>query len=578
MGFRSRTASVGASACTFASALTLALGALATPALADTLTVPGDHASIQAAIDAAVDLDEVLVSPGTYVEAIDFLGKDIAVRSTDGALHTTIDGNGAGSTVSFLDNEGVNAVLEGFTITGGVGDLNPAGFPFVVVGGGVVVAGASPVIRCCTVRGNTADWGGGIFVVGDSAPYGQAKPLIENCVIEGNDALSGGGLQVQRGSPTVDGCLIRNNSATSGGGFLAVPGTSGDVNLVDTVIEGNTATSGAGGWTSTTSNVADIIMTRCRFLGNVASGPGGGLFMFGNEDGLFVGDSSQQVLACDFIGNQAARGGGLVFDADGFGSRPELDVHDCLLADNVANSVGFGGAIWANLDDAQINVHDSTLADNTASVSGGAMQLQGSSTAGSGLLRCIVWGNSSPHITGNLVQDTAIINNVLEGGVPIGGNTVVADPLFWDPVVDDYDLMPGSPGAGWGARPEEDEPWSDLGRALPGVSGFPQLVGFGPLTGGSVATIALTDAAPSAGAIFFMGFSDADLPLEGGTLVPDPTFILVFVTDPAGEVNAAGSLSVSTLVGLELHMQFWMLDDCATRGFSASNGLRGITQ
>ena len=41
------------------------------------------YCSIQTAIDNAVDTDEVVVAEGTYVEAIDFLGKAITVRNTD---------------------------------------------------------------------------------------------------------------------------------------------------------------------------------------------------------------------------------------------------------------------------------------------------------------------------------------------------------------------------------------------------------------------------------------------------------------------------------------------------------------
>ena len=51
---------------------------------ADTILVPGDHSTIQAAIDAALDGDLVEVAPGTYLETIDFLGKPITVRSAAG--------------------------------------------------------------------------------------------------------------------------------------------------------------------------------------------------------------------------------------------------------------------------------------------------------------------------------------------------------------------------------------------------------------------------------------------------------------------------------------------------------------
>ena len=44
--------------------------------------------SIQAAIDVAGAGDEIIVAAGTYFETIDFLGKAIALRSSDGPLAT----------------------------------------------------------------------------------------------------------------------------------------------------------------------------------------------------------------------------------------------------------------------------------------------------------------------------------------------------------------------------------------------------------------------------------------------------------------------------------------------------------
>ncbi len=58
-----------------------------------TISVPGDFGTIQEAINAAQGVDCILVSPGTYVENIDFLGKAITLKSTDGSEVTTIDGS-----------------------------------------------------------------------------------------------------------------------------------------------------------------------------------------------------------------------------------------------------------------------------------------------------------------------------------------------------------------------------------------------------------------------------------------------------------------------------------------------------
>ena len=48
---------------------------------AATIHVPGDSTTIQAGINGAADGDTVLVQPGTYVENINFNGKNIVVGS-----------------------------------------------------------------------------------------------------------------------------------------------------------------------------------------------------------------------------------------------------------------------------------------------------------------------------------------------------------------------------------------------------------------------------------------------------------------------------------------------------------------
>src|SRR5690606_34569954 len=64
--------------------LAAASAALASPALAETLRVPDDHSTIQAAIDAAEESDLVLVEPGRYTEnlvlrsGVDVVGRETA--------------------------------------------------------------------------------------------------------------------------------------------------------------------------------------------------------------------------------------------------------------------------------------------------------------------------------------------------------------------------------------------------------------------------------------------------------------------------------------------------------------------
>lgn len=89
-----------------------------------TILVPGDYSTIQGAINAAGNGDTVIVSPGTYTENINMLGKAITLRSTDPldgnvVLSTIIDGGAAGSVIICNSGESVSTVIDGFLMTNG---------------------------------------------------------------------------------------------------------------------------------------------------------------------------------------------------------------------------------------------------------------------------------------------------------------------------------------------------------------------------------------------------------------------------------------------------------------------------
>jgi hypothetical protein len=149
----------------FLASAMLLLGCVTT-LVATTTHVPGDYPQIQAAITVANVGDVVLIDPGTYQEKLDFLGKPILVTGTDPSdpavvSATVVDASlDDGSVVSFVSGEDAGAVLRGLTLTGGVGTWLM--WPGSGAGGGIYCeSDAAPVIANCTLRGNTAEEGGG---------------------------------------------------------------------------------------------------------------------------------------------------------------------------------------------------------------------------------------------------------------------------------------------------------------------------------------------------------------------------------------------------------------------------------
>lgn len=188
--------------------LVVMLGLSAPVYAASVLRVPQDFPTIQAAIDAALDGDMVRVSPGTYVERINFKGKNITVESSDGHSGTVIDGNRGGTVVTLIADPGETPVLRGFTITRGGG--------IFFDGGGIRTSGGSPVIEQNIITDNEYCGGGG----GIEAAFSSA--VIRENVISSNrqrgcsGGIGGGGIAV-RGAGSVQ--ILANEVTGNSHGF-----------------------------------------------------------------------------------------------------------------------------------------------------------------------------------------------------------------------------------------------------------------------------------------------------------------------------------------------------------------------
>jgi len=250
-----------------------------------TYNVPGHFSTIQAAIDAAVDNDIILVGLGTYVENIDYSGKNLTIRSVGGPELTIIDGNESGSTVLFTNSESAEAVLDGFTITNGSGfysegsreyigggiciryDSSPTLKNLIVTdnytalgdsagpaGGGIAIAvNSHPTLENITVSHNESEWGGGISIAWDS------NPIIRNVNIHNNSVTQGGGgVYIGDGSaPYFEKVYIHDNTSIAGGGFFLHAQAKPIIN--QTTVFRNTGTNGAGGMLTNDGSYATIV-------------------------------------------------------------------------------------------------------------------------------------------------------------------------------------------------------------------------------------------------------------------------------------------------------------------------------
>ena len=250
------------------SAITASLTGLTSPA--DTLTaIPGSVVNTTADefgfSDGTISLREAIaganaVSGQTFTfdptvfasaQTITLSLGQLELSNTTGT--ETITGPAAGVTVSaggksrvFQVDKGVTASISGLTITGGKAGSGD--------GGGVLDYGTITLTNC-TISGNSANEGGGVYNKGGTAN-------LMACTLSGNSAKLGGGVStagVKGGTTTLTNCTVSGNSAGSRGGGL-YNRYYDSTTLGNTIVAGNTSRTGpdvsdSGGMTSQGNNL-----------------------------------------------------------------------------------------------------------------------------------------------------------------------------------------------------------------------------------------------------------------------------------------------------------------------------------
>jgi predicted outer membrane repeat protein len=214
----------------------------------------GDYPTIQAAINAAVNGDEIVLGDGTYRGTgnrdMDFKGKAVTVQSEKGAEGCVIDCQNAGRGFVFHSGESSGSILEGVTITRGSAES----------GAGVHCSASSPLIRRCTLAENKATRkGGGIYIQSGGAPQ-----LVE-CVFYGNRAEgeTGGAVNSLQSSPTFHRCSFDHNYSKGRGGAIS---SSWGTQIVSNCLFTSNNGVGGGGAMENSSNAVTI--DNCVFYGN----------------------------------------------------------------------------------------------------------------------------------------------------------------------------------------------------------------------------------------------------------------------------------------------------------------------
>jgi hypothetical protein len=315
------------------------------PSITSDITIIGNGATITRDLEApafrilhvtargSLTLEDVTLSNG-YADGTIDSGDGGAIRSR-GTLtinHSTISENSAG-------NDG-GGIYNNNSLT--ISDSTIANNNALDDGGALISesSSATALIHNSTIADNMAgDSGGGI--------YGDAGTItISQSTISGNHAMdSGGGIS---GNDTVivieDETLIANNIAEEHGGGIHTSGSDGQLLVVESTIDANSAVAGGGIYANNMVTIRASAITD-----NTTTDDGGGI----RSSGTLIVEGGSVVS-----GNESGD------DGAGIESSGILTVTDSIISSNTAVDAGGGVRNTGSIEDSSI--HGSCIEENTA--------------------------------------------------------------------------------------------------------------------------------------------------------------------------------------------------------------------
>lgn len=443
--------------------------------------------NIQATVNAAASGDTIQLTPGTYNQTVDIVGKSLTLEGTDPA--TTI------VSAAFLNNTVIRVtnapapglIVRNLTIRDGRATgtaQSPDGYPYD--GGGISAAGTFLSIANCRFQNNSAgDDGGAIYSLNSGA-------LITGCVFDQNSAAGGGGAFIIRGDVSASYCTFSGNSAPGSGGAIHVlagplvlnsstftsnsaPTSHGGaiylaaatmLSMTDCVLTSNSAALSGGAISSADlAAIGPVNLTRCTFTGNAATASGG------DGGAIYAGNNAQPTIEeCTFTRNTALDNGGAIYKSGAAGalkvsrtgflantglrgggirSNSATAIDNSIFVGNEAGTGGSGGALYNGAT--SFVVLNATAIGNVGSdpvVGGSAATFK----------NCLVRGNASNTIVAAHVFTHSNVEQTT--GVRTGTGNINGAPLLavlpnagpdsdWgtiDDVYGDLSLMKGSVG------------------------------------------------------------------------------------------------------------------------------------
>ncbi len=435
-------------------------------------------ATIQFAIDAASEVDTVLIADGTYAGGgnrdLACVGKSLLVKSeSDNPDNCIIDCGGSESEphFGFWFQEGGDSVLQGITVTNAY-VAEPA-FA-AIMGGGTLKSNPRgrdfndriSLVRCDVVENHghgvrIRSENGGIRVLdqcnisynqGDGFRSGFSVPQVSNCTFEGNAGVGAFLGYYLMGTPPVENSVFRNNG---GDGVTFGQYGEGACRFISCIFEGNT---GVG-----IKAVGYLNLQGCSVAANMA----GGLDLPAtrdpayleindtefNENGSFGLSVSGSAAAC-FITNSEfcfnagmgisfALSGGNVFSLDQvlishngasgleiitepggeFGQVPSLELSTTTIANNAGSGISYSLYEGSKMDLGNIVLYGNTGV-SLVQTGGESSQVQ---------LSCSdIFANSGGDWVGDIANQMNDDDNFHE------------DPQFCEPAANDYQIASSS--------------------------------------------------------------------------------------------------------------------------------------